>query len=84
LDVISQWIVNCNCNYDYSFIHSGYLYRTPSRNLLGGALSPAKAKEKCLEKLAERRYIVLGQEAQCKEFIPSGEASFVPSVASYF
>ena len=52
--------------YFYSFIHSGYLYSAPSRNLLRGALSPATAKEKCLEKLAERRHIVPGQEVQCK------------------
>src|SRR6218665_4144562 len=33
---------------DNSFIHSGYLYSSPSRHLLRGALSPATAKEKCL------------------------------------
>src|SRR6218665_1175488 len=43
----------------HSFIHSGYLYSTPSRNLLRGALSPATVKEKCLKKLAERRHVVL-------------------------
>ena len=43
----------------YSFIHSGYLYSAPSRNLLRGALSPATVKEKCLKKLAERRHVVL-------------------------
>src|SRR6218665_893473 len=32
----------------HSFIHSGYLYSAPSRNLLRGALSPATVKEKCL------------------------------------
>ena len=47
-----------------SFIHFGYLYSTPSRNLLRGSLSPTTAKEKCLEKLAEKRHIVPGQEAQ--------------------
>ena len=41
-----------------TFIHSGYLYSAPSRNLLWGALSPAMAKEKCLRKLAERRHAV--------------------------
>jgi len=50
----------------HSFIHSGNLYSAPSRNLLGGALSQATAKEKCLKKLAEGRHIVQGQEAQCK------------------
>src|SRR6218665_3853168 len=35
----------------YSFIHSGYLYSAPSRNLLRGAPSPATVKEKCLKKL---------------------------------
>src|SRR6218665_3910253 len=30
-----------------SFIHSGYLYSAPSRNLLRGALSPATVTEKC-------------------------------------
>jgi len=35
-------------NYIHSFIHSGYLYSAPSRNLLRGALSPATVKEKCL------------------------------------
>src|SRR6218665_938457 len=43
----------------HSFIHSGYLYSAPSRNLLRGALSPATVKEKCLKKLAERRHVVL-------------------------
>src|SRR6218665_3956067 len=43
----------------HSFIHSGYLYSAPSRNLLRGALSPATVKEKCLKKLAERRDVVL-------------------------
>jgi len=43
----------------HSFIHSGYLYSAPSRNLLRGALSPAMVKEKCLKKLAERRHVVL-------------------------
>ena len=34
------------------------------------------AKEKCLKKLAERRQVVPGQEAECKrEFIPSGGAN---------
>src|SRR6218665_2428512 len=33
----------------HSFIHSGYLYSAPSRNLLRGALSPATVKEKCLK-----------------------------------
>src|SRR6218665_216420 len=42
-----------------SFIHSGYSYSAPSRNLLRGALSPATVKEKCLKKLAERRHVVL-------------------------
>src|SRR6218665_1993470 len=57
-------------------IHSGYLYSGPSRNLLKSALSQAMAKDKCLKKLAERRCIVLGQQAQHKrEFIPSGGAS---------
>ena len=56
----------------HSFIHSGYLYSTPLRNLLRGALSPATAKEKCLKKLAQRRHVP-GQEVQCKrEFITSG------------
>ena len=41
-----------------SFIHSGYLYSAPSRNLLRGALSPATVKEKCLKKLAERKHVV--------------------------
>jgi len=55
-----------------SFIHSRYLYSAPSRNLLRVALSPATAKEKCLEKLAVRRHNVPRQEGQCKrEFIPS-------------
>ena len=31
-------------------IHSGYLCRAPSLNLLRGALSPATAKQKCLKK----------------------------------
>ena len=43
----------------HSFIHSGYLYSAPSRNLLKGALSQASVKEKCLKKLAERRHFVL-------------------------
>src|SRR6218665_690912 len=43
----------------HSFIHSGYFYSAPSRNLLRGALSPATVKEKCLKKLAERRHVVL-------------------------
>src|SRR6218665_251359 len=43
----------------HSFIHSGYLYRAPSRNLLRGALSPPTVKGKCLNKLAERRHVVL-------------------------
>src|SRR6218665_3909516 len=34
-------------SFSNSFIHSGYLYSAPSRNLLRGALSPATAKEKC-------------------------------------
>src|SRR6218665_2446108 len=60
----------------HSFIHSGYLYSAPSRNLLRGALSPATVKEKCLKKLAERRHVVLRQQAECKrEFIPSGGAN---------
>src|SRR6218665_610547 len=60
----------------HSFIHSGYLYSAPSRNLLRCALSPATGKEKCLKKLVERRHIVPGQQAQCKrEFIPSGGAN---------
>src|SRR6218665_1133480 len=50
----------------HSFIHSGCLYSTPSRNLLRGALSPAKAKEICLKKPADRRQIVPGQQAQGK------------------
>src|SRR6218665_1884335 len=33
-----------------SFIHSGYLYSAPSRNLPRGALSPATAKERSLQK----------------------------------
>ena len=45
----------------HSFIHSGYLYSAFSKNLLRGALSPATAKEKCLEKLAERTHIVPGR-----------------------
>ena len=48
------------------FIHSGYLYSAPSRNLLRGALSPAMAKEKCLKKLAEGRHIVPEEQAQRK------------------
>src|SRR6218665_869596 len=53
-------------------IHNGYLYSAPSRNILRGALSPATAKDKCLKKLAERRHIVPGQQAQRRrEFIPS-------------
>ena len=43
----------------HSFIHFGYLYSAPSRNLLRGALTPATVKEKCLKKLAERRHVVL-------------------------
>src|SRR6218665_1743849 len=43
----------------HSFIHSGYLYSSPSRNLLRGALGPATVKEKSLMKLAERRHVVL-------------------------
>src|SRR6218665_3818018 len=55
------------------FIYSGYLYSTPSRNLLRGNISPVRAKEKCLKKLAERRHVVPGQQAQCKrKLIPSG------------
>src|SRR6218665_1783417 len=58
------------------FIHSGYLYSAPSRNLLRGALSPATVKEKCLKKLAESRHVVPRQQVQCKrEFIPSGGAN---------
>jgi len=58
------------------FIHSGYSYSAPSRNLLRGAFSLATAKEKCLKKLAEGRHIVPGQQAQRKrEFIPSGGAN---------
>jgi len=49
-----------------SFIHSGYLYSTPSRNLHRGALSPVMVKEKCLKKLAEGRHIVPGQQTQHK------------------
>jgi len=53
--------------------HSGYLYSAPSRNLLRGALSPATAKEKRLKELAEKRYVVPGQQAQFKrKFNPSG------------
>src|SRR6218665_2567005 len=60
----------------HSFIHSGYLYSAPSRNLLRGALSPATVKEKCLKKLAERGHVVLRQQTECKrEFIPSGGAN---------
>jgi len=56
-----------------TFIHSGYLYSAPSRDLLRGALSLATAKEKCLKELSERRHVVPGQQAQCKrKFIPSG------------
>ena len=33
----------------HSFIHSGYLYSAPSRNLLRGALSPATVKEKMID-----------------------------------
>src|SRR6218665_3097819 len=58
---------------DNSFIHTGYLYSAPSRNLLRGALIPATAKEKCLKMLAERRHVVPGQQAQCKrEFFQRG------------
>ena len=65
-----------NDNGKFSFIHSGYLYNAPSRNLLRGMLSRAKVKEKCFKKLAERRHVVLEQQAQCKrEFIPSGGAN---------
>src|SRR6218665_827135 len=35
----------------HSFIHSGYFYSAPSRNLLRGALRPATVKEKCLKKV---------------------------------
>src|SRR6218665_23601 len=48
-----------------SFIHSGYLYTAPSRNLLRGALSPATVKETCLKKLAERRHVVLRSQTEC-------------------
>jgi|SRR6218665_32468 len=59
-----------------SFIHSGYLYSTTSRNLLRGVLSPATAKGKCLKSLQKKRHVVPGQQAQCKrEFIPSGGAN---------
>jgi len=55
------------------FIHSGYLYSTPSRNL-----SPTTAKEKCLKKLEERKHIVPGQQAQRRrKFIPSGGSNYV-------
>src|SRR6218665_2314900 len=46
-----------------SLIYSRYSYSTPSTNLLRGA-SPAMAREKCLKKLAERRHIALGWQAQ--------------------
>src|SRR6218665_389810 len=60
----------------HTFIHSGYLYSAPSRNLVRGARSPAMAKEKCLKELAERRRIVPLQQAEYKrEFIPSGGAN---------
>ena len=49
----------CQHRLIHSFIHSGYLYSAPSGNLLRGALSPATVKEKCLQKLAERRHVVL-------------------------
>ena len=53
----------------HSFIHSGYLYSAPSRNLLRGALSPATVKEKCLKKLAETTYsrhvVTLGKSFTC-------------------
>src|SRR6218665_1332102 len=54
--------MSCDCVeykilFIHSFIHSGYLYSAPSRNLLRGALSPATVKEKCLKKLAERRHV---------------------------
>src|SRR6218665_2869678 len=54
--------MNNNYLYAYSFIHSGYLYSAPSRNLLRGILSPATARKKCLKKLAEGRHIVLGSK----------------------
>src|SRR6218665_1447274 len=57
-------------------IYSVYLYSTPSRNLLRGALSPATTKEKCLKKLGGSRHIAPGQQAQRKrKFIPSGGAN---------
>src|SRR6218665_117512 len=47
------------------FIHSGYLYSAPSRNLRG-ALSPATGEEKCLEKLAEGRHIGPGSKRNAR------------------
>src|SRR6218665_2491553 len=46
-----------------SFIHSGYLYSAPSRNLLRVALSPATVEKKCLKNLAERRHVTPRQQA---------------------
>ena len=61
------------------------MHSAPSRNLLRGALSPATAKEKFLEKQAERRHIVPGQEAQRKrEFSPSGGANYRESSTLFF
>jgi len=38
----------------HSFIHSGYLYSAPSKNLLRGALIPAMAKEKSCKSAAPK------------------------------
>src|SRR6218665_3165107 len=58
----------------HSFIPDIYIAPL-QENLLRGALSPATVKEKCLEKLAERRHVPR-QQAQCKrELIPSGWAN---------
>ena len=51
-----------SCRFIHSFIHSGYLYNAPSRNLLRGTLSPATAKEKCLKKLAEEDTLFRGSK----------------------
>src|SRR6218665_2506630 len=67
----------------HSFIHSGYLYSAPSRNLLRGALSPATVKEKCLEKLAERRHVVPRQQAQCKRELMDMQCVYVLLYISY-
>src|SRR6218665_2899452 len=72
---------------DNSFIHSGYLYSSPSRHLLRGALSLASLRPKrnvLAKKLAEGRHVVPGQQAQRKrEFIPSGGANHRESLTLF-